>query len=771
MQLDDNHRERARPIKLPAGDPIVQVDFERHIAPLFTRLGCNAGSCHGASDGKGGFRLSLFGHDKLWDYSAITAEGSGRVDTDIPENSLILEKPTLSIDHEGGLRMSIDSWEYQLLSRWIRDGALHAAGSGQISRIDVEPGTTLLTRDNPAVDLHVIATFADGERQDVTSFASLRTQDELIATVSESGKVERLQAGDTAVIATYNGHPSNASILIPADGMPGAVDERESSGLVDRHISKKLRQLRIEPAAECSDETFLRRVTLAVIGQLPAPESIREFVADSDPDKRIRAIEALLADPLHAAMWATRMCEITGSGDVGDSRMQLGSDHEQKWHAWFRRRFAENLPYDQLARNVLCGTTRDELDAASFIRARMKAAEDGGTVTAEVYATHQSLDLFWQRPKVNEEIDVEAITERIAAGLLGVRLECARCHKHPFDRWTQNDHRSFANYFTQVRFGISPALRSSVVDALDEQRERARSGLSTRRIPRIREVYVSTQSHALRDPTTQVRLPVKPLGGEEADTVGDRRVAFVDWLTAGDNPYFARNFVNRVWKRYFGIGLVDPVDAFSAGNPPSHPQLLDALARDFIEHGFDIRRLETQVLQSQAWQRSSSINDTNQGDRRNFSRAYVYVLPAEVVVDAITSAVGDQQSRAVELAGSRSNDAEIDTYFEVFQRPQRKLTCDCEQRNEPTLRQTMLLLSDPRLLTRIREGHVARLTESGMSDEKVVDKLFLLALSRWPDDDERHAALQHLESSSERQDGLTDIMWGLINTREFVTRH
>ena len=745
------------------------VDFERHVQPLLGRLGCNAGSCHGAAGGKGGFRLSLFGQDAALDYDAITA---GRVDVESPASSLILQKPALILDHEGGLRLKAGSWEYELLARWIAGGADHLPGSGRLSDLQVAPRESVLASESDDAQLRVIATFADGARLDVTKLAGLRVLDESVASVSEEGRLRSFSSGDTVVVATYRGQPASAFVLVPGKSATETpIASTDDSNFIDSHVDAKLRRLRVEPAPHSSDETFLRRISLATIGQLPTPAEIRAFVIDRSPDKRDRMIDALLSHPLHAAMWATRMCEITGSGDFGDSRAEPPAEHEAMWHAWFRARFAANTPYDEIARGVLTGTTRGDYTAPQFVAARMRAVSDDGPPDAQSYSDQPYLDLFWQRPTVNEEIDVESLTERIAAAFLGVRIECARCHRHPFDRWTQNDHRSFANIFTPVRFGMSPALRASVADALEEQRARVREGKPSMRVPPLREIYISEGLHDLREAATLESLPAKPLGGQAISTTGDRRDELFEWLTSRDNPYFARNFANRVWAEYFGVGLVEPVDGFSAANPASHPALLDALAEDFVQHGYDIQRLERQILRSQAWQRASDISEATRSDRRNYARAYVWVLPAEVVLDAIRGAVGDAGQRAVEVPGRTSGDEAIDAYFEIFNRPERKLTCDCEQIDEPSLRQTMLLLSDPALMDRIKSGHVRRWAASDVSDQDVIDELFLRALSRWPDQRERAAAMEHVASADDRESALADILWSLINTREFVTRH
>ena len=761
------------PLVLPSGIKLTAVDFEQHVAPLLSRAGCNAGSCHGASGGQGGFALSLFGFDKSMDHAALLEPDSGRVDVASPEDSLFLQKPTQTIDHEGGMRFARESWEYRLIERWIGDGAKRTPGSGDLRKLEIEPREIVLTTSVDTAKVRVMATFANGQRSDVTPLVRWRVRDETIAAVDQRGVVRRRAPGDTFIIATYNGQPANAHVLAPRpqDG----VKEFDCATLthariIDRHIFTRLNRLGIQAAPLAADETFLRRVTLATIGQLPSVATIRSFREDPSPDKRTRLIDSLLTHPLHAAMLATRMCEITGSGDAADVAA------ERRWHAWFRARFADNMPMNEIARGVLSGTTRDERDAEAFIEAEVRRAKMSPDDAVAHFAQRRSLDLYWQRLKVNEEIDVEAITERTAAAFLGIRIECARCHKHPFDRWTVNDHRSLGNVFTQIRYGMSPLLRAGLSDALEARRTAANLSRPADRIPKIREVYISKLNHDLRDPHTQKLLPVKPLGGDRlpASTEPgqlDRRQPFVAWLTGDDNPYFAKNIVNRIWAHYFGLGIVEPVDAFSAGNPPSHPNLLAELSMDFKANGFDVRRLERQILTSAAWQRSSAINGSNQSDRRNFSRAYVRVLPAEVVVDALSCAIGDHQERAVAWGTRRAENDAVKTYFEVFDRPDRKLTCDCERSSDPTLRQTMLLLSDEKLMARIRQGHVQQLAADDKSDDQVIEELFLLTLSRWPDESERAAAAEHLKSATGREGRLADLMWSLLNTREFATRH
>jgi hypothetical protein len=361
-----------------------------------------------------------------------------------------------------------------------------------------------------------------------------------------------------------------------------------------------------------------------------------------------------------------------------------------------------------------------------------------------------------------------------------VRLECAQCHKHPFDRWTQADYRAWANVFGQTKFGSSPETTAAVANLL-EARRKAPPGKAGLPLPRIQEVYVSNAPlRRLRHPETGGPLPAKALGGPEVALEGDARARLCDWLCAPDNPYFARAFVNRVWAHYFGVGLVMPVDSLSAANPPSNERLLDALARDFVEHGFDIRRLERTVLASRTYQLSSRPNPTNVGDRGNYARAYARRLMAEVVADALDAALGVTEERgpglppgcrAIEVAPNRVQNEHLATIFRTFGRPARTTTCDCERSAEPAVPQTLFLMSDPALLKKLTAGRLAKLLAEKRPDGEVVEELFLATLSRFPDEREKAAALAHLAGKKDRTKAFADVLWALINTREFILNH
>lgn len=750
-----------------AAEPLGTVNYQRHISPLFSKFGCNAGSCHGAADGQGGFKLSLFGFDASADYRAITDRDAMRVSKS-PDRSLLLLKPGGHRDHEGGTLFNVDSSAYDMMKRWIQEGAKNEVLAALVE-LSIIPAQVNLSSSTSGADLRVFARFADGSSLDVTSVSSLSVLDDSVANIDSSGRLTRIGNGDTSVIATYGGRSTSAAVLI-IDESDIALRLEPPANEIDKWINRRLERLQISPAEKTDDYAFIRRLYLMATGRLPTPAEVRSFAADSDGHKRSQAIDNVLTSPQHACLWATRMCEITGSREDLPSEALAAERQQRRWHEWFRIRFASNVPYDQIVRGILTATTRDKHSVDEYIRLRAETSADVAS-DAESYASKPTLDLYWARRSANERVNLESLSERTAAAFLGVRMECARCHKHPFDRWTQNDHRSFANVFAQVRYGLSPELRQGLANALEERRGRIAAGERPLRIPRIREVYVTDNSSAnLRDAATMDVLNPSPLGDDHFEPKRDRRKQFVEWLLQSDNPFFARNFVNRIWAFYFGRGITEPVDGFSASNPPSHPEFLRWLEEDFVANGYDIRRLEQMILNSNAWQRSATIASESRNGSRNYSRFQIRILSAAVIVDAIADVAGDSEQRAVDSPLFRPEQSGAAEYFQVFDHPERVATCDCESRDAPSLRQTMLILSDDTLLDRLRMGIAKDLTHS-RSDQKLVRQLFFTTLSRPPTRDERKTAMKHLNDSEHRGEAIVDLTWSLLTTREFFTNH
>jgi Protein of unknown function (DUF1549)/Protein of unknown function (DUF1553) len=775
----------ALPARAAAPAPVKEgekVDFERHIMGLLGRLGCNAGSCHGSFQGKGGFRLSLFGYDPEMDYAAITRDSQARrINRTDPDNSLFLLKPTGQIAHGGGRRFSKDSWQYQMFREWIVSGMSRDAGSGTVKQVSVSPPEHTFKKLNEKLKLIVKATFADGSSQDITALTDFRTNDEAVAVVASTGEVESRRPGDTTIVVSYRGTVLPVRMLVPMTPPPGFKYPKVAEvNYIDKHVQAKLRRLNIAPSDLSSDAAFLRRVTLDTIGMLPAPEEVRKFLADKDPKKREKKIEELLAHPLHAALWATKFCDITGNNtDSLENPQQLKPKFSQMWHDWFRKRVQENVPYDQIVHDVLCATSRDGKSPEEYIKEFRGIAEAAQKGFESKYKDKKTLDLFWRK---QQRVPPEQWGEKTAVAFLGVRVECAQCHKHPFDRWTQEDYWAYANVFSTVNFGISPEARNAINKANADLRKGAKRN---NQVPQLREVFLSGRPVGRRpNPTTNKPLSPKTLGGPEISVEADKdpREALFAWMRSPENPFFARSFVNRVWGHYFGIGIVHPVDDFSLGNPPSNPALLDALAKDFIDSGFDIRKLEKKVLLSRTYQTSSVANPTNHLDTNNYSRSYVRPLMAEVVVDIVNDALGTKETfgveapsgaRAIEVGSTRIQNASLREAFRVFGRSPRTVACDCERATEPTVAHKLYLMADPTLQAKMnpaRNRLRPLLADKNLSDDQVTEELFLAALSRLPTAKEKAKVLEYVKTKG-RQTAFTDTLWALINTTEFVFNH
>jgi Protein of unknown function (DUF1549)/Protein of unknown function (DUF1553) len=773
--------DRAEPVSLPDGSMLPRVDFDRHVASLFGRLGCNAGSCHGSFQGRGGLNLSLFGHDPARDFQALARGAQARrVNVLEPDRSLVLLKATGQVPHEGGQRFTVESWEYRLIRAWIAEGATRDPTQAAVERIEIRPGSVVLERPGCSVRLAVIAQFADGERADVTPFCDLHVRDDAVVSVASTGEVRGRRPGDTAVVASYNGQLASARVLVPT-GRAVSLPEVPARNLIDREVSAKLRVMGVTPSRPASDAEFLRRVTLDVTGTLPSSREVRAFLGDNSSGKRSKKINGLLAHPMHAALWATRFLGITGC-DVGtlEGPDDLRARRAQMWHQWFRQRFIENTPYSEIARRVLTATSEDGGDAQAWAAAeaaRMLALKKG---TTSDYAFKPGLDLYWRRFSGSDYVSVESLAELTATAFLGVRIGCAQCHKHPFDRWTQADYRGFANVFAKVQFGLSPQGLSATARLLEHRRKSDPGGLLPP-LPRLSETFIAEfPSRRLRDQATGQPILPRPLGGPELSASNDPRQRLFDWLIEPQNPYFSRSFVNRVWATYFGVGLVEPVDGISVANPPSNARLLDVLAAEFVAHGYDIRRLERSILESDAYQRSSEPCDGNLAHHGNFARAEPKPIMVEVLVDVLNSALGvagdfgpdaPAGARAIEVATNRALSPDLARVFRVFSRPARAAVCDCERPGMPALPQTLFLMTDAALVEKIKSGRVKELARSGGSDAEMVDEMFLVTLSRLPDALEAQTALDHLRTKPDRASGLTDMLWALINTREFILNH
>jgi hypothetical protein len=790
-------------ITLPGGGKLEKVDFERHVMGLLSKAGCNTGGCHGSFQGKNGFRLSLFGYEPSLDFTALTRDNLGRrVNPARPDESLMLLKGAGRMTHEGGVRFGQESWQYGVLRKWIADGATWAKDSGKITDLSLTPGDFLVLKGGDSGRVTVTATFEDGSREDVTPFCDFKVADDTVAAVTAYGEVTAARPGDTGLTVLYRGAVRAVRVLVPSPAAPGFTYPRTpEANYVDREVFAKLAKLNMVPSDLSADDEFLRRVTIDTIGLLPTPEEVRAFLNDTSPDKRRAKIDALLKHPLHAALWATKMSDVTGNNtDMLENPPALRFKRSQLWHDWLRKRFADNTPYDKTVRDIMTATSLDGKTPEQWLEfvKTIDGELEKGVKTS--YGEKPTLDLFWRRLG---NVPVEQWGEKVAAAFMGVRLECCQCHKHPTDRWTQDEYWAFANVFSGVTFGAvnvnnpklngqysSPAVKAVVEPENVKRREAVGDAQGAQnRVNLIRELYVAERLRPRPATGTTKVTPPGLLGGPALSPKPgeDIRKNLAEWLTDPKNPFFARSFVNRVWAHYFGVGLVNPVDDFSQANPPTNPALLDALAADFVKSGYDIRRLERTILASRTYQLSSRTNATNRFDKNNFSHGYVRPLMAEQVVDVLNSALGVEEAFTGFPAGTKMseigatllggntgiNNGNLTYILKIFGRPLRSTACDCERATEPALPQTLFRMSDPTLKQKIEAnaGRAVRIAKAKMSDEKTVEELFLATLSRMPTETEKEKAKRHLTVEKDRTNAIQDLMWALINTREFILNH
>lgn len=791
-------------VDLPTGGKVEKVDFERHVMGLLSKTGCNAGSCHGSFQGKNGFRLSLFGYEPNADHAWITRDNLGRrVDTQNPDQSLLLMKGAGKMPHDGGMRFGQESWQYKIFREWIAAGARHTPGSGEIKDLTISPPDFAVLGNDKPVQVKVTASFADGTKEDITPFCDFKISDDAVANLTPLGQLTARTPGDAGLTVLYRGSVKAIRVLVPAPSKPGSkYPDLKADNFIDREVFAKLKLLNMVPSAPSSDTEFLRRLYIDALGILPTPDEVRAFVKDTGKDKRAKKIDEVLKHPLHAAVWATKLSDITGNNTVAleSPNGPTQNRRSQMWHDWLRKRVADNQRYDELVRDIVTATSADGLKPEEWLEFVKKLDEkhliaaDGKTLPPEAgfgseYANKKTLDLFWRR---QQQVPIEQWGEKVAAAFLGVRLECAQCHKHPTDRWTQDDYWSFANIFAPVVQSNNQFSSPDMKKAADEEnakRKDANTGKNNNQIVTVREMFFATTAAGIKNPPalkpipmTTRTVPSKTLGGPELPhKLGeDTRVKLAVWLTDAANPFFARSFVNRAWAHYFGVGLVNPVDDFSVANPPTNARLLDALADEFVKSGYDLRKLETLILNSRVYQLSSAPNDTNRFDKNNFARSYVRPLMAEQVVDVLNAACDVDENfgndaptgkKMTEIGASRLN-AQVAYALRIFGRPPRTTACDCERAAELALPQTLFRMTDPTVAAKLGQSRrLAALVKAKATDEQCVEELFLGTLSRFPTDKEKGDAVTYIAGEKNRPQALQDVLWALINTREFILNH
>jgi len=829
-------------------------DFQKHVVPLLGRLGCNAAKCHGSFQGQGGLQLSLFGFDFQADQAALTGEAESeegnRVNPLKPHESLILLKPTEQTDHEGGKRFEKDSWEYQVLMRWIESGTKGAKGAKEIqatippaasssnqftakgieffdenirpllenncfechagnnrkgnlqldararslaggesgaaivagepekslliqavrfnsedlqmppsgklapqeiadleawvkmgapwpdrydanaagdtdqvlAKLHYEPVEVLFEDPGDTTVLKIVAEWENGVREDVTCLTRFQTNNDAIVTVDRDGLAMSVGEGDTHIVAFYDNGVAAIPVLRPVSPKTSQklrdVRASNSDHPIDRLVNAKLAKLGLVSSAVCTDSEFLRRLSIDLTGTLPTPDEVIAFLADPSNDKRRRKIDELLERPAYAAWWTNKLCDFTGCNPKSISSLlevarEDGYVKASEWYDWIYERVARNESYANIVEGIML---------------------------ADLSGRGDGMPYFWTRQSLEEPKDTAM---SVAHAFLGIQMQCAECHKHPFDKWTQADFNDFSRFFDSVT--------------------------TTKRTSSVTEPQ---QLSLLRSQ----RVPLEP--GD------DPRKPIMDWMRDSTNPWFAKAFVNRVWAGYFHAGIVDPPDQFTPANPPSNAPLLDWLASGFIENDYDMKWLHRQITSSETYQRGWQPNETNRNDRRNFSRAIPRRIPAEVVYDAmkqVTAATDQQDAVRTNLQRRASGHLSMrmaGTHaMKVFGKPDRSINCDCERVNEPTLLQAIFTQNDPIVRMRIADsGWIIELEDAEAASEPLdrvdlINQVWLRTVGRGPGEEEQRRAKEHLASASSVAEGIADLMWAMLNTKEFLLNH
>ncbi len=668
------------------------VNFPNEVVPVFTKFTCNSGGCHGKASGQNGFRLSLLGFEPPEDYEHLVKEGRGRrVFPAAPDRSLLLLKASGAVPHGGGARIEADSAPYRVMRRWIEQGMPYGKPDDPVvARIEVYPKERTLGR-NGEQQLLCIAHYTDGSTRDVTSMTQFDPNDLEMASVSPRGLVKTNElAGAVAVMARFQGHVDVFRAIVPLGAVVDHLPVAKS--FIDEHVFAQLTTLGMPPSKLCDDSTFIRRVSVDISGRMPSLEEVQTFLADGDPQKREKLVDRLLAGPAYADYFANKWSAVLRN----KRRQESHARGTYLFHSWIRQSLYENKPYDQFVREIV---------AAS------------GEMS-------ENPPVVWYR----EVKDAQQQLEDSAQLFLGLRIQCAQCHHHPFERWSQNDYTGFKAFFSRV--GRKPGIQ-----------------------PGEERIFHQRGEASAQNPKTGKAVKATGLGAEPLDLPPDQdpRHALVDWMSRPDNPFFARALVNRYWKHFFGRGIVDPEDDMRVTNPPSNPELLDALAKQFVETGFDMKQLIRTICTSTTYQLSAEPNQYNAGDKQSFSRYYPKRLNAEVLLDAIDSVTAattkfnglPEGTRAVQLP-----DTNVNSYFlQVFGRPDGASACECERSGEANLAQSLHLLNSSDVQNKLTagKGRAAQLSDDKtMSHPQRIEQIYLQAFARQPDAVELRAATAYI---------------------------
>jgi hypothetical protein len=703
-------------VKSAANPP---VSFTREVMPIMSKLGCNAGTCHGAAKGKNGFKLSLRGYDADYDYHALVDEVAGRRFNRVePGQSLMLLKPLGVVPHKGGVLFSKQSRSYKLLERWIAEGARNdSETAAKVTHLTLLPVVPNLTLPGMKQKTLVIAHYSDGSSRDVTREAVFTSSMPEVVTTTPSGKLAAVRRGEAALLVRFEGRYGSLPLTVLGDRTGFQWTQRPQYNYVDRHIDAKLRKIKAIPSDFCDDATFLRRVSIDLIGLPPTSEQVRAFLADKTPtrQKREKLVDALMRSPDFVDRWANKWADL-----LNVNSKFLGEQGARKFRNWLHTVVAKNIPYDRFVRELI-----------------MASGDSYQNAPANFY-------------RVNRETTVA--TENITQLFMGVRFNCNKCHDHPFERWTQTQYYQFGANFAQIAHKAGQMPGSEVI-------------------------YNAGQGEVTHPRTNLAVAPSVPVGKlAKLSADRDRRAAFAQWLTDRNNPFFAKAMVNRLWSYFFGKGIIDPVDDIRAGNPPSNPELLDALTQDFLRTNFDLKHIMRVMVTSRTYQTSISANRWNVDDKSNFSHFYPRRLEAEQLFDAIHQATGTKTRFAGMPEGTRATqlpDAHIaggNSFLSLFGRPPRESPCECERTSNVSLGQALNLINGPTISDAIAtpDGHLARFLKTNPTPKQIVEEVFLSALCRMPTAKEMQTGLTHIQKSAHPAEGAQDLMWALLNSPAFL---
>ncbi|MEC8013618.1 MAG: DUF1549 domain-containing protein [Verrucomicrobiota bacterium] len=707
------------PVKISAPDEIRPVSFKLDVMPVFMKAGCNTGSCHGSARGQDRFMLSLFGYDPEGDHYRITREqGTRRINLAIPEESMLVEKAIGTVPHTGGKLFSKYSEHWQTLVSWLEDGAEKDPDDiAKPTSIELFPPSALMEGFGATQQMTVLAQYSDGTTRDITPLTVFQSSNDVSAAIDEHGKVIAGSRGEAFVMARFNVFTVGVPVVVIPEDLKYERPTLPSNNYIDNLVHDKLHKLRMTPSGLCSDEVFVRRLYLDITGLLPTVEESTAFLEDSSPNKRAKLIDQLLEKKEFTELWVMKFSEL----------LQIQTDDNQgmsykatlRYFNWLKDRIANNVPMDQIVKDLITSS--------------------GGTFT------HPATNFY------QVERDNLKITENVAQVFMGMRLQCAQCHNHPFDRWTQDEYYSFASFFSQVG-------RKNGAD------------------PREKIIY-NRRSGEINHPVHKKPMPPKFLGDDtpEIPKGADRREILAEWLASPKNPFFARNLANLVWAHFFGQGIIEPVDDVRVSNPPSNPELLDQLSKKFTDYNYDFKKLVRDVCNSRIYQLSTKTNPTNESDTRNFARSQLRRLRAEVMLDVISQATETKNkfqglplgAKAIQIADGR-----VSNYFlTTFGRAKRETVCSCEVVMDPSLSQALHLLNGDTTNKRISQGRLVESSlKAGKQPEQIIDELYLRCYSRKPRESEKTKLLATLDQKDPRQ-GLEDIFWALLNSKEFIFNH